>query len=419
MIASLIRMCSAAVFLSAVAGLSFADPATAPLQPATAPVAIWPGFGGPTHDGVVATLPNSLEAMKKVWTSKMSGVCDAGLASDNGIVVVADHDDASDIYHCFDAATGVERWKQTFKNGREMEFGAGPRATPLIAGECVFVLSAFGELACLSTNTGKVVWELPLARTFNAEVPTWGYAGSPIMAGDRLIVPAGGKNCVAALEPQTGKILWRGEGEGINYASFTVGTLGGVEQVVGFDAGSLGGWELKTGRRLWTVEVDRGDGYIVPTPLIVNGKVFIADTGNRGMLFEFDSSGVVRTEPLATSNDAKGEIVSPIRLNDSVLCTAGNVVRLDPGSKLKLIWKFRDRERIEGECHAITDGNRILLLDEAGNGTLLEAGATEAKLIDSRQLCEKTRAHPAILGDMIFVRDADAVTAFREGSRGK
>ena len=171
-----------------------------------------------------------------------------------------------------------------------MEYGPGPRATPLIYEGKVYVLSAFGELYAFDLKTGETVWQKDFIKDFGAaKAPKWGFCGSPLVAGGKLIVNPGGKTSLAALDPATGKVLWEGAGAGPNYSSFLAGTFGGVEQVVGHDDASLGGWDLKTGKRLWSVpmEIEPDAGYIVPTPVAVGGKLLVADQKNGTQLFAF------------------------------------------------------------------------------------------------------------------------------------
>ncbi|MGC8001492.1 PQQ-binding-like beta-propeller repeat protein, partial [Salmonella enterica] len=71
----------------------------------------------------------------------------------------------------------------------------------------------------------------------------------------KLILYAGGPQAaIVALDPATGKTIWRAPGNPPGYGSLVVGTLGGKRQLVGHDATSLGGWDIATGRRLWKLE---------------------------------------------------------------------------------------------------------------------------------------------------------------------
>lgn len=137
-----------------------------------------------------------------------------------------------------------------------LDYGGGPRATPLVRGGRVFVLSAFGEFRCLDLKTGKTLWEKDYAKDYGVEkVPTWGFCTSPVIARGNVVIHPGGKGGLVALDPEMGKQAWATPDTDPNYSTFVVETLGGVEQLVGYDAASLGGWDAATGKRLWKVPV--------------------------------------------------------------------------------------------------------------------------------------------------------------------
>ena len=70
--------------------------------------------------------------MNVLWKQPVAGVCDSGVAATGGRLVVVDHDEKDDFYRCLDAQKGTEIWARSFPNTREMDYGAGPRATPLV-----------------------------------------------------------------------------------------------------------------------------------------------------------------------------------------------------------------------------------------------------------------------------------------------
>ena len=376
--------------------------------PAAAPAADgWPQWRGPARNGHAPALPSDVRALKERWKKPLAGGCNAGVAAAEGVVLVADHDDENDYYRCFDAADGLERWVREFPNGREMDYGAAPRAAPLVHGGRVFVMSAFGELRCLDLKSGQTVWEKDLVEAFEAgEPPHWGYSSSPLIAAGRLIVNPGGRTAVAALDPATGNVAWEGEGSGVNYASFIAGTFGGVEQVVGFDEDSLGGWDAATGKRLWSVDVQTGDGYLVPTPIDFDGKLFVANTPNGARLYRFGAGGAIDEKPVAQSDDLAPDVVTPVAaVNDLVVGSAGGLVCLDAADGLKTLWADRDARPLQEPSHLIAAGGVLLAFNTAGEATLISVDRTGAKVIGTAKLCRPTQSHPAVSGGRLYVRD--------------
>jgi len=386
----------------------------------------WPAWRGPRGNGFSPDVPKRLPPKKLLWSRPMAGECHAPVSVGGGYVVVADHGGGRGYWRCFNAADGTPVWTRQYPNNEKMEFGAAPRAAPLIHRGRVYCLSAWGELFCIELSTGNVVWQKHLARHFQAKTPTWGYCCSPLVAGGKLIVnPGGTGGPVAALNPDTGKVLWTGEGEGLNYAGFIVGTFGGVEQVVGYDQKTAGGWELKTGRRLWTFEVDNSYGYIVPSPVAVGGKLLLTSDQENARLVAFDDGDKIWDEPPAENEDLAPEIATPTVWGGLILGASYGLVLLDPSPAdgprtLETLWIYDDEKCVEGVCHVIASEDRALVMCEDGQLLLLAADRESCRILDRVKLCEKTWVHPALAGARLYVRDKSRLYcyAMRAEDRG-
>ena len=96
---------------------------------------------------------------------------------------------------CFDAATGETLWSHKYpvKYGELGGYANGPRTSPTIHDGKVYTLGAVGHLFCFDAKTGKIIWQHDTVAEFGAQVPEWGFAGSPVIDGDRVIVHLGAK----------------------------------------------------------------------------------------------------------------------------------------------------------------------------------------------------------------------------------
>ena len=378
----------------------------------------WPQWRGAERDGHVSRLPESLAGLKLVWREKVAGACDAGISVADGLLVMADHDDQNDYYVARAAADGREVWKRTFPNGREMDYGAGPRATPLVYQGRVYVQSAFGDLDCLEHKTGKTVWHKNyLDDLGGGKVPRWGYCGSPLVASDKLIVAPGGKASLVALEPKTGRVLWQSGPGQPNYSSPIIGVFGGVEQVVGYDAKSLGGWELASGKRLWMVEIDSSGGYVVPTPLKVGEALFVADSTNWAQIYAFDPGGVIRQPAIAKSEDLAPAVPTPTAAGPLILGQAEKLVCLDAVDGLKTLWLDEEEKAFQSDCHLLVAGNRGLAMNSEGVLVLFRFDRTGVKVLGQQTVCQKTLMHPTLVDGRFYVRDAESVFCYELGGR--
>lgn len=396
----------------------------------------WPMFRGRGGDGRVPWLPDKMPAKKLLWQVASNPDVNGGMAAAEGVVVVSDWDGKQDVWMGLDLATGKEIWKRTFDNAREidedsatggrllwkqshpddseMEFGGGPRATPVIADGKVYGLGAFGDLHCFDLKTGKTIWQKDLTAEFKTgDVPTWGYCSSPVLAGGKLIVNPGGRTAVAAINPADGAVLWKGEGTGINYSSPIVAKLGGVDQVVYFDAASLGGWRLADGKRLWKIKAETGGGYIVPTPLAIDGRLFVAYEGGDPRLYEFAEGGAIKPEPAVSADGdlLAPEVVTPTLAGGMILGFHDALVALDPQT-LEQHWVNDQEPAFLGPIHIVSSGNTILTFDDRGTMALATVNKEDAKVIGKLKLCGGTLAHPTLANGKIIVRDEKAVYCY-------
>ncbi len=166
----------------------------------------------------------------------------------------------------FDAATGKEIWRVAVGDKLDTQFGNGPRATPTVDGDRVYVLGSFGQLHALAAQDGDVLWSVDFtSEDLGSSRPYWGYSTSPLVAGDLLIVEVGGSEnkSYAGLNKATGEVLWTsGEGRPGHNSPLAV-TLHEQEQFV-----YLAGQKLRSidaeGNELWSYDWPPGETHAMP-----------------------------------------------------------------------------------------------------------------------------------------------------------
>ena len=78
-----------------------------------------------------------------------------------------------------DEKTGKILWTERVGDrlhGLQLVFAIGPRATPTVDGDRVYVLGTMGELLALDVQTGRVLWQKDYVKDYDAAVPSWGMA---------------------------------------------------------------------------------------------------------------------------------------------------------------------------------------------------------------------------------------------------
>jgi ABC-type phosphate/phosphonate transport system substrate-binding protein len=219
--------------------------------------ALWTDWRGPGRAGTSPDVPARLPSTARfLWRRGLTGAGLSGVAATATHVIVAGKSEEKDqdIWRCLDAETGKELWTVAYATPKQMEFTNAPRATPVIHGDFVYLLGAFGDLHCINLYGSGVVWRRNIIKDFDAKLPTWGTCSTPLVVGDSLVVnPGAVEAALVALGLYTGEVIWKTPGGPPAYGSLILGVFGGIRQIVGYDAQSLGGWDPNTGRRLWTL----------------------------------------------------------------------------------------------------------------------------------------------------------------------
>lgn len=158
----------------------------------------WPQWLGPNRDGIsreTGLRKSWAETGPKVAWRTPLGEGYSGISIAQGRVYTLYSDGYDEFVVCLDAKSGKQIWRvrsdSTFKDTN----GNGPRSTPTIHGDLVYAIGGRGQLLALQTKSGKKVWQHDLKKEFNSSGPSdGGFASSPLVEGEMLLVEAGGGN---------------------------------------------------------------------------------------------------------------------------------------------------------------------------------------------------------------------------------
>jgi outer membrane protein assembly factor BamB len=318
-----------------------------------------------------------------------------------------------DVFRCLDAVTGQQRWAVHHLTQGNLDYGNSPRATPLILDGLIFLLGAFGQLHCVELATGKIVWRKDLPAEFDAhEKLPWGFCASPLAVDGKIIVnPGGPKASLVALETRSGEVVWKTAGSPPGYGSLIAAKFGGRTQIVGHDANSLGGWDPITGERLWKVTPPKKGDFNVPTPIAYRGRLIVSTEKNGTRLFEFGHDGQINPQPIAFNKDLTPDTQSSIVVGSRLLGASGRLFCLDLNDGLKSIW-VAEEPTFDNHVSLIGSGRAALASGMNGELRLIDALASNYKLLGKLTALEDETgiyAHPAVVGDRLYLRGTDAV----------
>jgi outer membrane protein assembly factor BamB len=233
--------------------------AARPLGPSAAG-ADWPQFRGPRRDGIssetglLKTWPK--DGPPQVWKAEKLGGGYSAPAVAGGKVFGMGYRGTDEVVWALDEATGKEVWSHTLaKANTKVGYAEGPRCTPTVDGDRLYVLGVSGDLACLAVKDGQPAWHHNLVTEFGGSVPTWGYSESPLVDGDKVVATPGGRQAtIVAFNKHTGEVIWKAvvpQGDRAEYASALAVNLAGVRQYVQFLKGGVVGVAAADGKFLW------------------------------------------------------------------------------------------------------------------------------------------------------------------------
>ena len=275
-----------------------------------------------------------------------------------------------------------------------------------------YLLGAFGDLRCVNITSGKVIWERRLPREFKAQLPTWGMCSTPLVVDDLLIVNPGGTNAsLAALDCVTGRTRWTTPGFPAAYSAFICGEFGRRRQIVGYDQRSLGGWDVKTGQRLWQLVPPTAGDFNVPTPIAVDGGVIVSSENNGTRLYRFDESGRIISRPAAEFADLSPTTTSPVLTCGRLFGAHPGLCCLDVQQGLKPLWQ-REEEALGDHAALIADDERVLVITLGGELILLDGRADRCAIISRLRIFDddlEVYSHPALVGTRLYARAGSSV----------
>lgn len=399
----------------------------------------WPSWRGPRANGTwnAPKLPEKWpeKGLERVWRQPIGGgYC--GITVADGRVftmdleepIVTRKDDQPDgveRVRCFDLRTGEPLWSHGYKvkYGSLGGYNNGPRAAPTFHDGRLYTLGAVGHFCCLDAKSGKVLWSKDMVKEHRARVPEWGFAASPVIDENRVIVHTGAEpdGCLIAFDRTSGKEVWRALSDPAGYCTPIIIEPKSGKQLVFWNPLNIRSIDPISGKLLWTVPYKVTYGVSITTPIYQEGIVFI--TGY------WEGSKAIKLGDKPTDFELIYEDKKNLRgLMAQPLYRDGFVYSMDKQNGLTCFelktgekqWDDDNKMTPKGRNpHAsfvwINDGNRILSLNADGELILARLSPkgyeeqSRTKIIDGR-----VWSHPAFADKFVIAR-SDGAERFGKG----
>jgi outer membrane protein assembly factor BamB len=409
----------------------------------------WPQWLGPQRDavwresGIIEKFPTNGPPVR--WRASIGGGY-AGPVVANGRVYVADRRLAQETSNpadpfdrgvirggervlCLSEADGQVLWKYEYECPYTISYPAGPRVAPLVSQGKVYTLGAEGNLFCLDATDGKVLWSHEFKKDYGIKAPMWGFAGHPLLDGNRLICLVGGAGSTAvAFDKDTGKELWRAlSAEEPGYSSPVIYEAGGTRQLILWHPEAANALDPETGAVYWSVPFKSRAGMTLATPRKLGDQLFFTAFYSGSLMLRLDSAKPAAAVAWRT---LKVNEKDTTHLN-AVMCTPfledGYIYGVCSYGQLRCL-KMETGERVWETFQATTsgeavrwanafivkNGDRFFLFNEKGDLIIAKLSPRGYEEISRAHLLEPTNkdcgrfvvwSHPAFANRHVYARN--------------
>jgi outer membrane protein assembly factor BamB len=319
------------------------------------------------------------------------------------------------LVHSLNLADGTYVWSKSLGGGGTNDRGSGPRGTPTIDGDRLYVLSESGDLWCLRDD-GTEVWHRNILRDFSGRNIEWLLSESPLVDGDRVIVTPGGRGAgIVALEKMTGRTVWTAKelNDEAGYASPVVVEVDGVRAYTTFTASAAVGVRATDGKLLWRYAPVANGTANITTPVVHGNRIFYTSaygTGGGLVTLRASNGDLAADETYFTremQNHHGGVVLVGGTLygfNNAILAA----IDFAPGRPL-----WRNRSVGKGAV-AYADG-RLYIVGEnhvVGLAEVTPQGYRETGRFEIADHGLPSWSHPVVSGGRLYVRNQNELTAY-------
>lgn len=372
----------------------------------------WPHWLGPKGNGVSTESGWKSEISDPIWKSKV-GVGFSSVSVAQGRLFTMGHNGrksgGSETVYCLDAKTGDNLWTDSYSAPLiDYLYEGGPSSTPTIDGETVYTLSKHGLLHAYQVKDGKNIWKKDmLSLSGMKKPPSWGFAASPLLFENLLIIEAG---ATYALDKKSGRVVWRSQKYRPAYGSPTIYNPTGKPMIAVIKTDGLVLLDAKNGKTLAFEKWETSYSTNASTPIVKGLDLFLSTGYRRGCaLFRWTGKGLSKTYE---NKNLSTHMNHAILVGDYLYGFDGNVHMAGPKDFVCLRfssgeekWRVSDRGLEVGSL--VVAGNRMILFGQSGE--LAFARVNPAKfdpIVREQVLGGKCWTMPVLSNDLLYLRNA-------------
>ena len=363
------------------------------------------------------------EGPKEIWTIDSLGRGYGSPQFTEDRFYITGEVDSMALLYCYDL-NGRKLWQTTLGKEWVTSF-PGSRSAPTIVDDLIYLGTGMGDLYCVRTTDGSLVWSKEFTEDFQGIYPLHGHFEAAVISGDRVFwTPGGLTHNVVALNRMTGELIWSnpGFGERSGYNPGKLVVHDGRELFVTFTSAKLLGLDAETGELLWShhqdvyTEEERekigiGDSH-ANSVIYRDGSIYYAaGDGNGGVRLGLSEDGSEITQ--VWRNPGFDSFFGGVVLIGNHLYTSGThsqyLYSIDATTGI-----LTDSLNI-GQGALIAADQMLYYYNQRGQMILLSYTEGKMKEVSSFKITKGTRhhfAHPVIHNGVLYQRRGDALMAY-------
>ena len=331
---------------------------------------------------------------------------------------------------CLNEADGEVLWIYEYDCPYDIAylFATGPRATPAVDGDRVYMLGAMGNLVCLDAGRGTVIWKRDFRADYGLESPVWGWCSHSLVDGDKLIMIVGGEGTTAvAFDKRSGKEIWRSlSSSEPGYSAPVIYGFGTHRQLIIWHADAVNGLDPETGNVYWTVPTKARFGMSIAVPRVLDNRMYLMAYKGYGAMIRLDPAN--RAAELAwqadTRNGVAGSMNTPF-LFDGHIYADGESGRytcaaIDTGDRKWTSYEPSTGKRpaLFANVFTVRHEDRFFLANDQGDLIIANLSPDGYEEVSRAHVIEPTHevfgrtvvwSHPAFANRSVYLRNDEEI----------
>ncbi len=386
----------------------------------TGPGGDWPQWQGPDRNnvsretGLISQWPASGPPV--VWTAGGVGAGYGSIAIKDDRIFVQGSAGGRSVLYTLNRADGKGLWSKAIGAAGSNDRGSGPRSTPTLDGDRVYVLTENGDLACLKAQDGTAVWQRNILKDFGGHNINWLLSESPLVDGDRVIVTPGGASAgMVSLDKMTGRTVWVAKelSDEAGYASAIVADVQGVRTIMTLTGEAGIGVRASDGKLMWHHKSVANRTANIATPVFFDNKVFYTSAYGTGaaLLGLTAQAGEIKAQEIYFTRDMQNHHGGVVLVNGYLYGFNNSILSCLNFATGETMW----RNRSVGKGSLTYADGHLYLLGEDNVVGLADASPVAYKETGRFKIADKglpSWAHPVVSGGRLYIRNQDTLSAY-------